>query len=107
MKIGIMLSTNDPETVWNAFRFGVTSLKEKHSVNIFLINRGVEAEEIKDAKYNVCEQIDLFVKNNGHILACGTCLKSRHKEGNNICPISTMQDLLKMVEDSDKILSFG
>lgn len=107
MKIGIVLGTNEPEAVWNAFRFGVTSLKANHEVKIFLMNKGVEIEDIKDRKYNVKEQADAFIENKGQILACGTCMKSRQKKGSNVCPISTMQDLLKLVEESDKILTFG
>lgn len=107
MKFGIVLGTKEPEKAWNAFRFAVTALKTNHDVKVFLINEGVEAENIKDEKYNVKEQIDSFIKNKGQILACGTCLKSRQKEGANICPISTMEDLLKLVEESDKILTFG
>ena len=74
---------------------------------IFLINKGVEVDEIKDKKYNITEQTDLFIKNKGQILACGTCLKSRKKEASKVCPISTMKDLLKLVEESDKVLTFG
>ena len=107
MKIGIVIGTNEAEVVWNAFRFGVTSLKANHEAKVFLINKGVEIEDIKDEKYNVREQADLFIENKGKILACGTCLKSRQKEGSNVCPISTMKDLLKLVEESDKILTFG
>ena len=107
MKIGIVIGTNESEIVWNAFRFAVTALKANHEVKAFLMNKGVEIEEIIDEKYDVKEQTDAFMQNNGQILACGTCLKSRHKEGSNVCPISTMQDLLKLVEESDKILTFG
>lgn len=107
MKIGIVIGTNEPEVVWNTFRFGVTSLKANHGVKVFLINKGVEVEDIKDKNYDIEEQIDLFIGNKGQILACGTCLKSRSKEGTNVCPISTMKDLLKLVEESDKVLTFG
>ena len=107
MKIGIVIGTNEAEVVWNAFRFGVTSLKANHKAKVFLINKGVEIGDIKDEKYNVKEQTDLFLQSKGQILACGTCLKSRQKEGSNICPISTMKDLLKLVEESDKVLTFG
>ena|SRR3989344_2677070 len=107
MKCGIVISTNEAEAVWNAFRFGVASLKAKHEVKIFLLGKGVELENIKTQKYDLKGQVDLFVKSKGKILACGTCLKSRHKEGTSICPISTMNDLLKLVEESDKILTFG
>jgi uncharacterized protein involved in oxidation of intracellular sulfur len=35
MKIGIIISSNDSETVWNAFRYGNFSLKEKDEVKVF------------------------------------------------------------------------
>jgi uncharacterized protein involved in oxidation of intracellular sulfur len=107
MKIGIVISTNEAEPVWNALRFGVLSLKANHEIKVFLMNKGVEVEEIRDSKYNIEEQIKSFIENGGEILACGTCLKSRKKEGSDVCPISTMQDLLKLVEQSDKVLTFG
>jgi len=107
MKIGIVMSTNEPEVVWNAFRFGNTSLKAKHEVKVFLINKGVEVESINDEKYDVREQINSFIENKGQILACGTCLKSRNREGSDVCPISSMVDLLKLVEESDRVLTFG
>jgi len=107
MKVGIVIGTNEEEVVWNAFRFGNISLKTNHEVKVFLINKGVEIEDIKNEKYNVKEQTDLFIENKGQILVCGTCLKSREKEGNEVCPISTMKDLLKSVEESDKVLTFG
>ncbi|HLD57916.1 MAG TPA: DsrE family protein [archaeon] len=107
MKLGIIIGVNEPEVVWNAFRFGNTALNSNHVVKVFLMNKGVEVEGIRDKKYNVKEQLDTFTKNKGQILACGTCLKSREKEGSKICPISTMRDLLKLVEESDKVLTFG
>jgi uncharacterized protein involved in oxidation of intracellular sulfur len=107
MKIGIVVSTNDPEVVWNALRFGNVALKENHKVKVFLINKGVEAECIKNEKFNVAEQLRSFVDSKGEILACGSCLKVRQKEGSDVCPISTIKDLLKLVEESDKLLTFG
>jgi len=38
-------------------------------------------------------------------LACGTCLESRNT-GSQICPVSNMGNLLKIVEESDKVLVF-
>ncbi len=107
MKIGIIVNTNEPETVWNAFRFGTTSLLNDHEVKIFLLGRGVESENIRDEKFNIQEQIQLFVENNGKIFACGTCLKIRQMPGSEVCPISTMHDMLHIVEESDKVLVFG
>ena len=108
MKIGIILNTNDAETCWNCFRFGNEAISKNHSVKVFFLGKGVEIESVKDSKFPLLEDsIKKFVKNSGIILACGTCLKSRQKEGSNICQISTMKDLLKVVGESDKILTFG
>ena len=107
MKIGIILGAKESEKVWNAFRFGLTALKSNHEVKVFLINEGVEIEDIQDEKCGVKEQVSSFIENKGQILSCGTCLTSRQKEGSKTCPVSTMKDLLKLVEDSDKILTFG
>src|SRR3989344_3675412 len=76
MKIGIILNTNEAETVWNCFRFGNEALAKSNSVKIFLLGKGVEIETIKDDKFPFLEgTIKKFLKNKGIILACGTCLK--------------------------------
>lgn len=107
MKIGVILNTNEAETVWNCFRFGNEALKNNHSIKIFLLGKGVELENVKDDKFPLLEgSIKKFLKSNGIILACGTCLKIREKEI-GICPVSAMEDMLKMVEESDKILTFN
>ena|SRR3989338_5766169 len=108
MKLGIILNSDEPETVWNAFRFGNEALNKKHNAKIFLLGKGVEIEDVKDDKFPLIQgAIKKFIKNNGTVLACGTCLKLRGKEEINICPISAMEDMLKIVEESDKILTFG
>ena len=107
MKIGIILSTNDPEEVWNAFRFGDVALKKNHAVRVFLVNKGVEAEDIKSDRFPVKEQLQMFLDNKGELLACGTCMKNRLKEESNFCPIATMSDMLDIVEWSDRLVSFG
>ncbi len=55
MKIGLIVSTNDPEEVWNAFRLANVALKEDHSLRVFLVNKGVEAEDIKSERFPVQE----------------------------------------------------
>jgi uncharacterized protein involved in oxidation of intracellular sulfur len=107
MEIGIVLSTNDPEEVWNGFRFGNVALKENHEVRVFLVNKGVEAEDIKSDRFPVRVQLQSFIENKGELLACGTCMKNRLKEDSNFCPIATMKDMLDIVEWSDRLLSFG
>ena len=107
MKIGIVLNTNDAETVWNSLRLGVTSLLDHHKVKLFLMGKGVEFEQIKDDRFDIGKQINAFLDRGGQILACGTCLRLRNKEGSEVCPLSTMYDLLELVKESDRILTFG
>ncbi len=57
-------------------------------------------------QFEVNEQMDSFVELGGTILACGTCVKIRHLEASEICPLSTMQDLYRLIRDLDKVLSF-
>jgi uncharacterized protein involved in oxidation of intracellular sulfur len=106
MKLGIIIYSNDAETVWNAFRFANFSLKEGDSVKVFLLAKGVEYESLDSEKFNIKEQAKSFLDSKGQIFACGTCLKSRESEGSQMCPISTMKDLYKIVKESDKIVSF-
>jgi len=106
MKIGIIIETKEPEKAWNAFRFAVTAKKRNHEVQVFLMGEAVECEGLTHEKYNVDDQLKTFVSIGGENLACGTCLKSRHKEGSETCPLSTMNDCLTMVEWADRILTF-
>jgi uncharacterized protein involved in oxidation of intracellular sulfur len=105
MKIGIIVSNTDPELVWNALRFSNTAILGGHQVKIFLLGAGVEIENIKNEKFNVQEQLGRFNELSGTMLACGTCIKSRQMQF-AVCPISTMKDMLKIVEESDRVLNF-
>ena len=110
MKIGIILQSNKPEHAWNAFRFGITALKASHQVKVFLMNEGVELDIVSDTNdFDISNKITEYKNLKGEMYACGTCLKIRkkEKEESKVCPISTMTDLLRVVEESDKILMFG
>lgn len=106
MKIGIIIATNDTETVWNAFRYGNFSLKKNETVKIFLLGKGVEAENLLHEKFDVKKEIQSFVDIGGQIFACGTCLKIRNTGSTELCPLSTMNDLYEIVKEADKIVSF-
>ena len=106
MKITLIVYSTDPETVWNAFRFGAFALKQGDSVSTFLLAKGVEAESLDTDKFKVTEQMKGFVDEGGEILACGTCLTIRNSQGTELCPMSTMKDLYELVKSSDKVLSF-
>jgi sulfur relay (sulfurtransferase) complex TusBCD TusD component (DsrE family) len=106
MKIGLIISNTDPELVWNALRFTNTAILGGHQAKIFLLGAGVEIENIKSQKkFNVQEQLQKFNELSGTMLACGTCIKSRQMQF-ALCPISTMKDMLKIVEESDKVMTF-
>ena len=108
MKLGIILQSNKPEHIWNTFRLGIAALKERHLVQINLMNEGVEAEDITDSEqFDISKKIQEFKDLKGIILACETCLNVRSKSESKICPITTMKDLVRMIEDSDKVLVFG
>lgn len=106
MKTCLIISANDAETVWNAFRFANFALNNKDTVSVFLIGKGVEYESISNEQFNIIEQAEKFLDSGGKIFACGTCLKQRNSAGSNLCPISTMKDMYRIVAESDKILTF-
>jgi len=106
MKIGVIIYSSDAETVWNAIRFANFALAEKDDVSIFLVGKGVECENISNEQFNIIEQVKKFLDSGGKIFACGTCLKQRNSNGSNLCPISTMRDMYRIVSESDKILTF-
>jgi len=106
MKIGMVVYSNDPETVWNAFRFGNFALGEGDTVKVFLLGKGVECEKLDNAKFEVNDQIKQFSENGGKIFACGTCLTSRKMEGSGMCPLSTMQDMYEIIKWSNKVITF-
>jgi uncharacterized protein involved in oxidation of intracellular sulfur len=108
MKLGIILQSNKPEHVWNTFRLGITALEAGNQTEIFLMSEGSELDSIPDSKdFDISSKIAKFRELHGNIYACGSCLKVRGKEGSAVCSISTMSDLLTMVESSDKVLVFG
>jgi len=106
MKLGLVMYSNDAETVWNAFRLGVFALTNGDTVHAFLLGKGVECETLDTEKFRVTDQMKSFVAAGGKILACGTCLKIRHAEGSEMCPLSTMGDLYEIMQTSDKVLTF-
>lgn len=106
IKLGIIISTNDTETVWNALRLANYSIAENDTVSIFLLGKGVEITTIESKEFDVSIQLNDFINNGGKVLACGTCMRSRNLEGSKTCPISSLSDLYDMVRECDKTLTF-
>ena len=106
MKIGVVISTNDAETCWNALRYANFALGQKDKVSIFFMGKGVEYQKISTDKFNTLEQAQRFMDAGGKIFACGSCIKSREQEGSEMCPISTMNDMYEIVKESERVVSF-
>ncbi len=106
MKIGIVISSNDVETCWNALRYANFAIGQKDEVKVFFMGKGVEYQKISVDKFNTVEQAEKFMQAGGKIYACGTCIKSREQEGSEMCPINTMKDMYEIVKESDKVVTF-
>lgn len=106
MKIGVIISSNDAETCWNAIRYANFALGQKDEVKIFFMGKGVEYQKISTEKFNTIEQAEKFMQSGGKIYACGTCIKSRDQASSEMCPISTMKDMYEVVKGSDKVVTF-
>lgn len=106
MKIGVVISSNDAETCWNALRYANYSIGQKDTVKVFFMGKGVEYQKVSTDKFNTVEQADKILKSGGKLYACGTCIKSREQEGSEMCPISTMKDMYEIVKESDKVVTF-
>jgi sulfur relay (sulfurtransferase) complex TusBCD TusD component (DsrE family) len=105
MKLGIIITQTDSETVFNTLRLALYSLEQSDEVRIFLSGRGVEIDQIEDPKFDVKAQAQKVLNAGGQFYACGTCLKLRNSEGSEVCPLSTLKDHYEIVRDSDRIVT--
>lgn len=105
MKLGMIITQTDPETVFNALRLALYSLEQGDEVRIFLSGRGVEIDQIEDPRFDVRTQAKRVLDAGGEFLACGACLKLRNSEGSEVCPLSTLKDQYEIVRDSDRLVT--
>jgi uncharacterized protein involved in oxidation of intracellular sulfur len=106
MKLGVVISSNDAETCWNAIRYANFALGQEDEVKIFFMGKGVEYQNIGNDKFNTIEQVENFARSGGKIYACGSCIKLRNQGGTEMCPINTMKDMYDIVKESDKVVTF-
>lgn len=105
MKLGIIVYSNDPETVWNAFRF-VNAIPASDEVRVFLIGKGVEWASLDTDTFNVTEQIERFVDSGSKVYICGTCLEIHRLKAPEKFIVATLKELQDIVKESDKIVTF-
>ncbi len=106
MKLGIILNSSDPETAFNGLRLGNQALSSGNEATVVLLGAGVEITRSESDSFDVAGTLQRFLDDGGGLLACGTCLDIRHQEA-DICPISTMAQLLELIAASDKVVSLG
>ena len=105
MKLGMIITQTDAETVFNGLRLARYSLEQGDEVRIFLSGKGVEIDQIEDSKFDVKTLAQKVIDKGGQFLACGACLKLRNSDGSEVCPLSTLKDQYQIVRDSDKIVT--
>jgi len=104
--IGIVIYSNDTETVWNALRLANYAKNQGDTVNIFLLAKGVELDTLVKTNTDLKEQADKFLDNGGSILGCGTCLRSRNYKEPQVCKFSSLADLYALIRRNKTVLTF-
>ncbi|MEE0912857.1 MAG: DsrE family protein [Paludibacteraceae bacterium] len=104
--IGIVLYSNDVETIYNALRLAIYSQEWDNQVSIFLLGKGVELEGIVLENADIKAQVESFVDLGGVIMGCQTCFQSRKQSESKICKVSCIQDLYDLVKKNQIVLTF-
>ena len=109
MKLGIIIYSDDAETVWNAFRFANFTLAMGDEVRVFLIGKGVECAwwgSLDTKDFNVTQQIESFLDASSQIFACGTCLQLHQLKAPQLFTEATLKDIYEIVKESDRLVTF-
>jgi hypothetical protein len=104
--IGMVIYSNDTETVWNALRLANYSKNQGDTVSIFLLGKGVELDSMVKTDKDMKDQVDKFLENGGVILGCGTCLQSRKNNEPEVCKYSSLADLYELIRKNKLVLTF-
>ena len=104
--LGLVIYSNESETVWNVLRLANFSKNQGDTVNIFLLGKGVELENLIQENKDIDEQVELFINGGGSILGCGTCLKSRNNDEPQVCKFSSLKDLYELIRENTIVLTF-
>lgn len=104
--IGMVIYSNDIETVWNAFRLANHSKNQGDTVQVFLLAKGVEVDLLVNDNKDLKDQVDAFLEKGGEIQGCGTCLKSRKNDEPQVCTFSSLADLYALIRKNKIVLTF-
>jgi uncharacterized protein involved in oxidation of intracellular sulfur len=56
----IIVTTNDPETVYNAMRLANTGVGKGDDVSVFMLGKGVLFEQASSQEFDVMDQVNRF-----------------------------------------------
>ncbi len=56
----IVITTNDPETAYNAMRLANTGVAKGDEVNVFMLGKGVLFEQTSTQEFDVMGQVNQF-----------------------------------------------
>lgn len=104
--IGMVIYSNDVETVWNTFRLANYSKNQGDTVKVFLLAKGVEVDNLVNDNKDLKEQVDAFLEKGGEIQGCGTCLRSRKNNEPQVCTFSSLADLYALIRKNKIVLTF-
>ena len=60
MKVLLIITTDDGETIYNAMRLANVAVKKGDEVSVFMLGKGVLYEKSSNDQYNVIEQVNQF-----------------------------------------------
>ncbi len=63
MNILFIITTNNPEKIYNAIRLANVAVSKGDEVNVFMLGEAVLFEQVKDERFNVMEQVNQYKGN--------------------------------------------
>ena len=103
-KIGIIISSNEPNTCWVAIRYAIFHLVEHKDVNIYFVDLGLKYKDISDEKYNTVSLVDFFTKRGGQVFMCETRESLKIYLADHFASLLSKKDISNMSDD-DKFQS--
>jgi sulfur relay (sulfurtransferase) complex TusBCD TusD component (DsrE family) len=110
MILTLVIHSSDPETAWNAFRLGNTMLGYENDVAVFLLGAGVTCAGQAAEKFDVREQMNIFIEYGGRLFGSEICCNNHLDENPDLkdalpCEWVTLQTLYSLIKDSDRVIT--
>lgn len=74
--IGMVIYSNDVETTWNAFRLANQAVNQGDTVQVFLLGKGVEVDNLVNENEDLKEQVDAFLEKAEKFRVAGLACKA-------------------------------